>query len=216
MSTPDNDRSVARRWFLSRFGATFAATGATLTAAGVRLRAQSSSATPWQPARHAQDDWLSQLPGSHRFVLDTTSPDGFSNALNFANNYFTANRASYGLNDSDLAVLVVARHHSTQFAYSDAIWTKYRAELAKAANVTEFPEVADRLNGLLKRGVHLAVCQMATRRIAGTIAKLTNSSQDKVYDELAANLVANAHLVAAGIVAVNRAQERGYSLANAG
>ena len=138
------------------------------------------------------------------------------NALNFANNYFTANRSSYGLNDSDLAVLVVARHNSTQFAYSDAIWTKYRGELAKAAGVTEFPDVAERMNALLKRGVHLAVCQMATRRIAGSIAKATNSSQDKIYDELAANLVQNAHLVAAGIVAVNRAQERGYSLANAG
>ncbi len=212
----DDRRSVARRWFLSRFGATVAATGATLAAAGGRLRAQSSSTTPWQPARHAQDDWLSQLPGSHRFVLDTTSPDGFSSALNFANNYFTANRSSYGLSDSDLAVLVVARHHSTQFAYSDAIWTKYRAELAKAASVTELPDVAERLNALLKRGVHLAVCQLATRRIAGSIAKATNSSQDKIYDELAANLVQNAHLVAAGIVAVNRAQERGYSLANAG
>ena len=30
-------------------------------------------------------------------------------------------------------------------------------------------------------------------------------------NELAANLLANAHLVPAGIVAVNRAQERGYS-----
>jgi hypothetical protein len=34
-----------------------------------------------------------------------------------------------------------------------------------------------------------------------------------VFNELTANLVGNAHLVAAGIVAVNRAQERGYTLA---
>ena len=152
---------IARRWFLSRFGATFAATGAALTAAGVRLRAQSSTISPWQPARHAQDDWLSQASGIASLRARHDKPDGFSNALNFANNYFTANRASYGLNDSDLAVLVVARHNSTQFAYSDAIWTKYRAELVKAAGVTEFPDVAERLNALLKRGVHLAVCQMA-------------------------------------------------------
>jgi hypothetical protein len=212
----DASRSVARRWFLSRFGATLAATGATLAAAGARVRAQSSGAAAWQPARHAKDDWLSQLPGSHRFVLDTTSPAGFESALQFANNYFTANKADYGLNDNDLAVVLIARHNSTPFAYNGAIWSKYRAEIVKAGTVADLPDLADRLNGLIKRGVHLAVCQMATRRIAGVIAKSTNGNQDKVFEELAANLVANAHLVAAGIVAVNRAQERGYSLANAG
>ena len=36
-----------------------------------------------------------------------------------------------------------------------------------------------------------------------------------VYNEIAANLLGNAPLVAAGIVAVNRAQERGYTIATA-
>ena len=216
MSAIDDERSIARRWFLRRFTTTFAATGAALAAAGVRLRAQSSPAVAWQPVRHAEDDWLSQIGSKHRFVLDTTTPDGFSSALQFANNYYTANKAGYGLNDSDLGVVIVARHNSTQQAYASAIWTKYRPALVKAAGATELPDVADRLNALIDRGVHFAVCQMATRRIAGTIAKETNSTQDKVYEELAANLVRNAHLVPAGIVAVNRAQERGYSLAHAG
>ena len=35
------------------------------------------------------------------------------------------------------------------------------------------------------------------------------------YNELAANLVPNSHMVAAGIVAVNRAQERGFTLVTA-
>jgi intracellular sulfur oxidation DsrE/DsrF family protein len=67
------------------------------------------------------------------------------------------------------------------------------------------------LEGLLKRGAHLAVCQMASRAIAGSIARTAGVSADDVYKELASNLVMNAHLAPAGIVAVNRAQERGYT-----
>jgi intracellular sulfur oxidation DsrE/DsrF family protein len=216
MSMDDKDSVPRRRWFLSWFGATFAATGAALWASGARGRAQSNDATRWQPASHSEDAWLSQIPGKHRFVFDTTSPDGFSNALTYANNYFVANESGYGLKDGDLAVVLVARHHSTQHAYNDAIWKKYQEHLVKAAQATTLPALGERLDGLVKRGVHLAVCQMATRRIAGTIATGTGQNVDKVFEELAANLVRNGHLVPAGIVAVNRAQERGYSLAHAG
>ena len=73
-----------------------------------------------------------------------------------------------------------------------------------------------RLDGLLARGVHLAVCQMATRNHAGMIAKAAGSDTDAVYKELVANLLSNAHMVSAGVVAVNRAQERGYSFVHAG
>ena len=75
---------------------------------------------------------------------------------------------------------------------------------------------AGRLDGLLKRGVHLAVCQMATRNIAGTLARATGGDTDAIFNEIAANLLSNAHLAPAGIVAVNRAQERGYSLVHGG
>ena len=48
------------------------------------------------------------------------------------------------------------------------------------------------------------------------IAKGGRASTDDIYKELAANLLANSHLVPAGIVAVNRAQERGYTFAYVG
>jgi hypothetical protein len=212
----DNDSMPRRRWILSRFGATFAATGVALWTSGAKGRAQSNGAPQWQPADHTQDEWLSQIPGKHRFLFDTTSPDGFSNALTYANNYLVANESGYGLKDTDLAVVLVARHHSTQHAYNGAIWNKYQEHLVKAAQTSTLPALGDRLDALVTRGVHLAVCQMATRRIAGTIASGTGQNADKVFAELAANLVSNGHLVPAGIVVVNRAQERGYSLAHAG
>ena len=46
---------------------------------------------------------------------------------------------------------------------------------------------------------------------AATIARTAGSTANQIYDELTANLLPNSHLVPAGIVAVNRAQERGYS-----
>jgi intracellular sulfur oxidation DsrE/DsrF family protein len=85
-----------------------------------------------------------------------------------------------------------------------------------AADRTGLPNGSVTLDSLISRGVHFAVCQMATRRIAGVIAMARGVSIDAVYAELAANLVKNSHMVPAGIVAVSRAQERGYTFANGG
>ena len=215
------ERKQGRRVFLTRVGAGTAAAGLTAVS-GSAVQAQSVSGG-WQPRRHTEDDWLDRLPGVHRFLIDTTSPAGFDAALTFAGNYYAANASGYGLTDADLAVVIVARHDSTPFAYTDAVWAKYGASFVQRSGfvdpATHKAPVSNlnkaRLDGLIKRGAHLAVCAMATRRLATVIAGSASADIDAVYKELSANLVANAHLVPAGIVAVNRAQERGYSLANA-
>jgi intracellular sulfur oxidation DsrE/DsrF family protein len=186
--------------------------------------AQSAAAAEWRPRRHAEDDWLDRIPGVHRFILDTTTPAGFEAALRFVSNYFTANQSAYALTDHDLAVVIVARHLSTAFAYTDAMWKKYAAPLAQRTGFsdpeTKQPAVRNvyraQLQALLDRGVHLAVCQMATRNTADVIVRANGTGEvDAVYKELVGNLVSNAHMVPAGIVAVNRAQERGYAFAHA-
>ncbi|HUK34089.1 MAG TPA: hypothetical protein VLV86_09280, partial [Vicinamibacterales bacterium] len=63
--------------------------------------------------------------------------------------------------------------------------------------------------------VHFAVCQMATKFFAANLAQAAGGTADAVYNELVANLIPNSHMVAAGIVAVNRAQEHGFTLATA-
>ncbi len=47
--------------------------------------------------------------------------------------------------------------------------------------------------------------------MASAIAQKTGGKTDDVFKELSENLVPNARLVPAGIVAVNRAQEHGYT-----
>lgn len=218
------DQRHARRAFLSRLGTGVTAAGMTVLHDRPAAAQQSPKPFSWQPRRHAEDDWLDRIPGAHRVVFDTISPEGFSEALTFANNYFNANKSGYGLNDADLAVVIVARHSSTAFAYTDAVWAKHGAPLAQRAGFVD-PKTGQppainvhraRIDGLINRGVHLAVCQMATRNHAGIIAKAGGTDTDTVYKELVANLVGNAHMVPAGVVAVNRAQERGYSLVHGG
>jgi intracellular sulfur oxidation DsrE/DsrF family protein len=75
-----------------------------------------------------------------------------------------------------------------------------------------FPNRGVTLDALSKRGVQFAVCSLATRFIAGMIAGAVGGNADTINSELIANLVSNSRMVPAGIVAVNRAQERGYSL----
>ncbi|HEX4935923.1 MAG TPA: hypothetical protein VFV33_22235 [Gemmatimonadaceae bacterium] len=186
----------------------------------------------YRPARHAQDDWLDQVPGVHRFFFDATSPTGVGDAITFASNYYVASKSGYGLEAKDLAVVICLRHWATPFAFSDAMWEKYGAAIAerikfadpktKAAPTANVYQADDygmllgnrgtTLDAMVKRGTHFAICDMATRAFAGIAAAKGGGKAEDIYQELRANTVANAHYMAAGIVAVNRAQERGYSL----
>ena len=222
--------SKSRRSFLSNLGVAASAAGATLAAGSTGAHAQTPGDGPWQPARHPQDDWFDQLPGKHRFFFDTTTPDRLEGAIQFTGNYYTANKDGYGLEITDLAVIVGMRHRSAPFAFNDAMWAKYGVTLAKRAEFVdpktkEMPKVnfytpkapaaparARGLAGLINLGVQFAICNLSTRAISGLIADATDQKTDDVYKEITANLIDRARLVPAGIVAVNRAQERGYSI----
>ena len=198
----------ARRSLLSGLGAVAAA----LTV-GTRARAQAPAV--FQPARHPQDEWMNALPGKHRTVIDCAAVSAAGTGIFYANNIFIANRSGYQLADSDVAVIVVLRHEATTFAFNDAIWAKYGAVLGKLGRITDprtnQPPTVNPLNSaefgsvmtsagitapaLVKRGAHFAICDMATNRVAGVIASAVGSTAP---------------------VAVNRAQEFGYSMLSAG
>ena len=221
-----------RRSFLTHLGAGVTVAGAAL-ASGTSVASAQSSSAGFSPARHAQDDWMDKIPGKHRMVFDTTTPAGFGVALAYANNFLSASK-DYGLNDQDNAVIIIARHFSTTFAYNDAMWAKYgkvmppmaalddpktkaRAaiNLFAARGYQDLPNLGTTVGDVLQKGVHFAVCQVATQFFAGMLAQATGGTADAVYKELTSNLVGNGHMVAAGIVAVNRAQERGFTLTTA-
>jgi hypothetical protein len=216
-----------RRSFLSRFG---------LAAAAMTLGSGKASAGPpqagaaqapaehspvWQPARDAQDDWLDQIPGKHRLFFDTLTDGGLREARGFTNNYFDGNKNVYGLEASDLAVVICLRHSATPFAFTDPLWSKYGPIIAESLKLADPKMTANphraALEAFIKRGVHYAVCDMASHRYAGLIArKVDGGDAEAIYKEMAANLIGNGRFVAAGIIAVNRAQERGYTIAYTG
>jgi intracellular sulfur oxidation DsrE/DsrF family protein len=207
-----------------------AAAGATLAAGATAAHAQTPPNGRWQPARHAQDDWFDKLPGKHRMFFDTTTATAVADAIWFAGNFYIANKSAYGLESGDLAVIVCMRHGSTAFGYNDAIWAKYGAQLSRQAEFTdpktkEAPKVnyyaptglttpvrGRSLETVMKMGVQFAICSQSSHGIAGMIASATNQKADDVYNEIAANLIGQARFVPAGIIAVNRAQEYGYSI----
>jgi len=208
-----------RRRFLSRFGVTTTTLGASL---GWRIPSAEAQSTPdsrFQPTRHVQDDWLDEIPGKHRCFFDTATAEELADAILFCNNYMTANKSGYGLEASDLALVIGVRHQSAPFAFTDAMWAKHGVVLSKRAKFvdpkTNQPAMTNlrqkQLNDLAKRGVHISVCDMSSHAIARLIADSVGAKADEIYPQLIANRVDNARQVPAGIVAVNRAQERGYS-----
>lgn len=217
---------LERRSFLARLGAGAGVAGAAIAGSPAAI-SQAAGDDSWKPARHAQDDWYDKIPGVHRFLLDTSTVDSMGWALQFANNYYNANEQAYGLKESDLAVIIVARHKSTSMAYTDAIWAKYGKQLSEQNDYVdpktkEPPKIniygpagetmqAGRMEALIKKGVQFAVCSMSTHGIATRIAKANGLEVDAVVKEITSNLIGNAHMVPAGVLAVNRAQEHGYS-----
>jgi intracellular sulfur oxidation DsrE/DsrF family protein len=236
MNDTHSRQAFARRSFLTRLGAGAAAFGAAFTVGEAETRAQAApQPASWQPVRHAEDDWLEEGRAKHRFFLDTTEVRGLGHAMLWTNNYFTASRgAAYGLTDADSSVVICLRHESAPFAFTDAMWAKYGPALSEHAafsdpktkqpatvNVFQASGYGDLLSNrgttldtLIGHGVRFAVCMLATRGIAGQPARMTGGKVDDIYKELTENKIANAHMVPAGIVAVNRAQERGFSMSS--
>jgi hypothetical protein len=209
----------ARRRFLARLGIGTAALGA-LAGSALPAAAQSKE----MPRRHEVDDWMDSLPTAHRMVFDAFTAAGLDDVSHYASNVFMANHTGYGLESRDVGVILILRHNATPYAFNDAMWAKYGGAFAaepKPGDTAKAPNTNTALGGegldaLSALGAHFGVCGMATRRFAGLAARSSGSTADAVVEELGRNLIRNAHLTPAGIVAVGRAQERGFAFGYAG
>ena len=213
--------------------------GSVIAAAAVGARsAQAQSSGAFRPANHSEDGWMDQRPGTHRIFIDSATPNGAGEAILYANNLYNANKASYpGSSDADLGIIVCMRHFATPFAYSDAMWAKYGKVMGAMVNFTDpktkeapainlyrnspqyaltLPNLGTTIDAVTKRGVYFAVCDTATHFVASQMAGPMKMTADEIYKDLSSNLIPNSRLVSAGVMAVTRAQEHGYSLLYAG
>ena len=205
-------QTKTRRDMLTGLGAI-----ATAGALGTRtVAAQSAPPAAPAPAMHAEDAWMSSMPGKHFVVLDVVSAERVPDALRFASNLFSGHKSGYGLDDSDLAIIVCFRHAATPYGYDNAFWTRHGkvidAEADPSPTANPYNSGArTQLADLAKRGVQFMVCGMASRGLAGRIAG-QGGDADAVLKEMTANLIPNGRIVPAGVIGVTHAQERGFAL----
>ncbi len=193
--------------------------GALATAGALSARTVSAQATPpadHTPAMHTEDAWMSAIPGRHRVVLDVTSAERVPDAIRFVGNLFSGHKSGYGLEDADIGIIVCFRHAATPYGYDNAFWAKngkiIDAEADPVPSGNPYNSGArTQLTDLTKRGVHFMVCGVASRGLAGRIAG-RGGDADAVLKDMAANLIPSARIVAAGVIGVTHAQERGFSM----
>lgn len=212
--------------------------GSVMAAAALGTRSASAqSAGDFRPAAHPEDAWLNQRAGTHRVFVDSATPNGAGEAILYANNLFNANKAAYaGGADADLALIVCMRHFATAFAFTDVVWAKYGKAMSAMLNFTDpktkeapatnlynapgygltLPNLGSTIDAVTKRGAYFAVCDTATHFMASQMAAPMKLTAPEIYKDLSTNLIPNSRLVAAGVMAVTRAQEHGYSLLYAG
>ncbi len=228
----DNDKELkARRSVIAGFGA--AAAG--MAFVSQTACAQSGGSTGFQPARRSADAWLDQLSGTHRVFIDSATALGGAEAVLYANNLFTAQEGpDYNGDPADFAMVVCFRHFSTPFGYNDAMWAKYGEQFNSIMNFPDpatgqaptvnmlnqerqdVPHFGFTIDLVTGKGANFGICRAATQFFSNVIAGATNGSQAEIFDELVANAIPNSRFVSAGVMAMTRAQEYGYSLLYAG
>lgn len=234
-----DDFSADRRRLIGA-GAILAGAGAV---AGSSAMAQGTAAagTGWQPAPEAIDSWLDRPGTRHRMMFDTLSVDGANEALGFANNFLHVSGTDYGLKPEQSAIVIVFRHMSTPLGFNNAMWAKYGAGFAdklglKGKQAIRAASMNPALTGspdddapppgmewmndgtiskMAAKGVRFAVCGLATAGMAHMMAG-KGGNAEAINTELRSNLVPGALMVPAGIAAVNRAQEHGYTFTYTG
>lgn len=207
---------------------------------GLLAAASSPLAADAQPKAagimEAQDAWLDEGGKRHRMVFDTISAGGLGAGLNFARNFYTANLDGYGIAAREIGAVIIVRHASTPFGFNDAMWAKYGDVIAERIKFTDprdksaprinlfntaikdpgLPNGGVLVSELADLGTRFAVCGMAVAKIAELAAKKSGGKADEIAAEIKINLVPNAVMMPAGIIAVNRAQEHGYTFSYCG
>jgi intracellular sulfur oxidation DsrE/DsrF family protein len=214
---------IVRRDFLGKL----AAGSAALTAACAQGTAPSAAAAPGD----ALDTWFGGMKGTYKVIYDCAGASGAADGTFFAHNILKYSAAKLGTKTEDNSVVVCYRHFATPFGYTDAIWAKY-PQIAQMLKVddpkTKKPatrnwllhdliedEEGANIPGVTARGVQFAVCGAATEFIAKLLAGKTGDAK-AIETELGNALIPNAKMVAAGVVAVQRAQKAGFAYTYAG
>ena len=222
-------KQTNRRAFLG----TLATSSATLAIVGAGLPATAAAAPSdsSESANGFSEAWLGKLTGKHKQFFDATSTNQF--ALVFAMNFLNSYNDAYRIPDANLSAVVGLRHFAIGAALNDDIWSRYKvAEFVQAMDpATKTPYTRNFLNRphdgdmmfpnasvdkLVARGVQFTCCNVALGVVSGLLSKNAGVTPEVARAEWTAGLLPGVTLVPSGVLAVNRAQEKGCTYCSGG
>ena len=225
---PPAEHPTDRRAFLG----TLATGSAAIAMLGAGLPSTVSAATvDDHSVSEFSDAWLGKLTGKHKQFFDATSTNQF--ALVFAMNFLNSYNETYKIPDSRLSAVVGLRHFAIGTALNDNIWARYRvAEFVQAMdpatktpymrNFLSHPHEGDMMfpsasvDKLVARGVQFTCCSVALGVVSGLLSKNAGVTPEVARAEWIAGLLPGVTLVPSGVMAVNRAQEKGCTYCSGG
>ena len=211
----NTDKSLERRRFLTTLAGAAAMLGLPGTTQAASPRAEDSLKDG--------DAWMKSLKGKHRQFFHAMSYA--EEPLRMSSNFLDAYREAFGADASDVHAVIGIHGGALNMGFDDALWAKY--ELGKAGNITDpatkAPAVRNvyaregtyNVAALQKRGVVILMCNTALRSRTTQMSKALNIPYETMYNELSGGRLPGVILVPAMVVAINRAQERGFTYVRA-
>jgi len=208
------DLSHPRRRFLRRAAAVLAGLGF-----GVPIVGRAEPAGGGAGADSPHDEWMKALKGKHRQIFHATVAGDA--AMLMANNFLDAYSEAFEAKPGEVNAVIGVHSGALSIGFNDAAWAKY--SLGKSSSVidpaTKEPAVKNifAAGGRLsvaesqKRGVVFLMCNTALRLRSRALATERGETYEAVYEDLKASRLPGMILVPALVVALNRAQEAGFS-----
>lgn len=224
-----------RRGFLGRVAAAAAACSlgglGSLVAPAAAAAREPGATRPASPNPEFEA-WLNKIVGRHKMVYDVPEPhEGFGFA--WARVFLDTTNETYGTTDADNSVVIVLRHSGIPFGIQTPMWAKYKFGTAFKIDdpATKGPAVRHPLinlkpgdvpipgmgvDELLAKGVLVGVCNIALTFNSMRLAMETGIPPETIKKEWVANLLPGVQVLPSGVIAVNRAQEKGCAYCFAG
>ena len=142
-----------------------------------------------------------------------------------ATNFLDVYQSAYGASPAHISAVIGVHGSALPIGLVDAAWNKYELGKRISVNDPDTREPARRnvfavggpisIDTAMRRGVILLVCNVALTRTAGSIASALSLQESDVYNELRASVIPGAVVVPALVIAMNRAQEKGFTYVRA-
>lgn len=203
----------ARRHFLAQLSGGLAA----IAGISAPLAAQQVAATLADPDH---DAWMQRARGEHKVLFHATSP-GDGAPMLMAMNYLDVYASAYNAPREHVSVVIGVHGSALPIGLNDGAWDRY--ELGKRINVSDpdTKEPARRnvfavggpysIDTVIARGVILLVCNVALTLTAGSIARARSLVEADVYNDLKSSIIPGGVIVPGLVVAISRAQEKGFT-----